>query len=107
MFFDLSMLNWLSLKAGIPAFCNNVLLKLFQLLLAKDTKKSIIQELIKTEVLKGITPKLFSIIESVTSNTGVYYIHNEEGKILYIGKMKLFRAKLQLILKKQIFPFNY
>jgi len=33
-------------------------LKLFQLLLAKDTEKSIVQELIKTEVFKGITPNL-------------------------------------------------
>lgn len=69
-------------------------LKLFQLLLAKDTEKSIVQELIKTEVLKGITPKLFSIIESVTSNTGVYYIHNEEGKILYIGKSKNIKKRI-------------
>ena len=69
-------------------------LKLFQLLLAKDTEKSIVQELIKTEVLKGITPKLYSIIESVTSNTGVYYIHNEEGRIIYIGKSKNIKKRI-------------
>ena len=69
-------------------------LKLFQLLLAKDTEKSIVQELIKTEVLKGITPKLYSIIESVTSNTGVYYIHNEECKIIYIGKSKNIKKRI-------------
>jgi len=69
-------------------------LKLFQLLLAKDTEKTIVQGLIKTEVLKGITPKLFTIIESVTSNTGVYYIHNENGKIIYIGKSKNIKKRI-------------
>ena len=69
-------------------------LKLFQLLLAKDTEKNIVKELIKTEVLKGITPKLFSIIESVTSNTGVYYIHNESGRIIYIGKSKNIKKRI-------------
>jgi DNA polymerase III subunit epsilon len=69
-------------------------LKLFQLLLAKDTEKSIVQELVKKEILKGITPKLYSIIESVTSNTGVYYIHNEEGKIIYIGKSKNIKKRI-------------
>jgi DNA polymerase-3 subunit epsilon len=69
-------------------------LKLFQLLLAKDTEKSIVQELIKTEVLKGITPKLYSILESITSKTGVYYIHNEEGRIIYIGKSNNIKKRI-------------
>ena len=69
-------------------------LKLFQLLLAKDTEKSIVKELIKKEILKGVTPKLYSIIESVTSITGVYYIHNEEGKIIYIGKSKNIKKRI-------------
>ena len=69
-------------------------LKLFQLLLAKDTEKSIVKELIKKEILKGVTPKLYSIIESVTSKTGVYYIHNEEGKIIYIGKSKNIKKRI-------------
>ena len=69
-------------------------LKLFQLLLAKDVEKTIVKDLIKTEVLKGITPKLYSIIESVTSNTGVYYIHNEEGNIIYIGKSKNIKKRI-------------
>ncbi len=69
-------------------------LKLFQLLLAKDTEKSIVKELIKKEILKGVTPKLYTIIESVTSKTGVYYIHNEKGKIIYIGKSKNIKKRI-------------
>lgn len=68
--------------------------KLFQLLLAKDSEKVIVTELIKTEIQKGITPKLYSIIENLPSKTGVYYIHNEAGKLIYIGKSKNIKNRI-------------
>ena len=68
--------------------------KLFQLLLAKDTEKIIVTELIKTEIKKGIAPKLYLIIESLPSKTGVYYIHNEAGKLIYIGKSKNIKKRI-------------
>jgi DNA polymerase-3 subunit epsilon len=68
--------------------------KLFQLLLAKDTEKIIVTELIKTEIQKGIAPKLYLIIESLPSKTGVYYIHNEAGKLIYIGKSKNIKKRI-------------
>jgi DNA polymerase-3 subunit epsilon len=68
--------------------------KLFQLLLAKDTEKVIVTELIKTEIQKGIAPKLYSIIENLPSKTGVYYIHNEAGKLIYIGKSKNIKKRI-------------
>ena len=68
--------------------------KLFQLLLAKDTEKVIVTELIKTEIQKGIAPKLYSIIEDLPSKTGVYYIHNEAGKLIYIGKSKNIKKRI-------------
>ena len=68
--------------------------KLFQLLLAKDTEKIIVTELIKTEIKKGIAPKLYLIMESLPSKTGVYYIHNEAGKLIYIGKSKNIKKRI-------------
>jgi DNA polymerase-3 subunit epsilon len=68
--------------------------KLFQLLLAKDTEKVIVTELIKTEIQKGIAPKLYSIIDNLPSKTGVYYIHNEAGKLIYIGKSKNIKKRI-------------
>lgn len=62
--------------------------KLFKLLLSKDTSKTIVKELIKTEVQKGISPKLLDIIESLPSKTGIYYIHKEDGTIIFIAKSK-------------------
>src|SRR5690606_19516566 len=38
-------------------------LKLFKLLLAKDTGKQIAQELVRTEIEKGLEPKLFQLTE--------------------------------------------
>ena len=59
--------------------------KLFKMLLDKDLEKVIVKEQIKTEIVKGIAPKLFNIIESLPNKTGVYYIHKENGTIIFIG----------------------
>ena len=69
-------------------------LKLFQLLLEKDINKEILTSLIKLEIQKGIAPKLITIIDSLPSRTGVYYIHNENGKIIYIGKSKNIKKRV-------------
>ncbi len=68
--------------------------KLFQLLLNKDLNKEIVKELIKFEVQKGITPKLMDIVESLPSKTGIYYIHREDGSLIFIGKSKNIRKRV-------------
>ena len=60
--------------------------KLFKLLLGKDSKKSIIKTLIKTEQRPKIASNLKDILEDLPSDTGVYYIHDTKGEIIYIGK---------------------
>lgn len=69
-------------------------LKLFQLLLDKDINKEILTSLIKFEIQKGIAPKLLNIIDGLPSRTGVYYIHNEQGKLIYIGKSKNIKKRV-------------
>lgn len=69
-------------------------LKLFQLLLDKDVNKEILTSLIKFEIQKGIAPKLLNIIDGLPSRTGVYYIHNEQGKLIYIGKSKNIKKRV-------------
>lgn len=68
--------------------------KLFKMLLDKDVEKEIITSLIKSEIQKGIAPKLLDIIGSLPSKTGVYYIHNEEGKIIFIGKSRNIKKRV-------------
>lgn len=63
-------------------------LKLFKMLLDKDLEKSIVRQLIQTEIVRVIAPKLLDIVEHLPSKTGIYYIHREDGKIIYIGKSR-------------------
>ena len=68
--------------------------KLFKMLLSKDLQKEIIIGLIRAEVKKGLSPKLLDIVEELPSRTGVYYIHNEKGHLLYIGKSKNIKKRV-------------
>lgn len=68
--------------------------KLFKMLLDKDLNKEIVKKLIKFEIQKGIAPKLLDIVESMPSRTGVYYIHDERGKLIYIGKSRNIKKRI-------------
>ena len=68
--------------------------KLFQLLLAKDTEKEILIGLIKAEIKSGLSPKLLDIVECLPNKTGIYYIHNEKGDLIYIGKSKNIKKRV-------------
>lgn len=69
-------------------------LKLFQLLLSKDLEKNILKEMIKSDIKIGIAPKLLDIVEQLPSSTGIYYIHNEQGNIIFIGKSTNIKKKV-------------
>ncbi|WP_062060474.1 exonuclease domain-containing protein [Aquimarina longa] len=68
--------------------------KLFKLLLSKDVEKTIITDTVRTEVKRQIDSKLLSMIESAPIATGVYYMHREDGAIIYIGKSKNIKKRL-------------
>ena len=68
--------------------------KLFKMLLEKDVKKEIIISLIRAEIKKGLAPKLLDIVESLISKTGIYYIHNEKADLIYIGKSRNIKKRI-------------
>ncbi|MFV8357585.1 exonuclease domain-containing protein [Flavobacterium sp. XS1P32] len=68
--------------------------KLFKILLEKDLEKEIVKDFIKLEIEKGITPKLLDIVASLPAKTGIYYIHNEKGKLIYIGKSRNIKKRM-------------
>lgn len=68
--------------------------KLFQLLLDKDVEKSIVQNYVRKEPKFQMEPKLLDIIASLPSITGVYYIHKSNGDIVYIGKSKNIKKRI-------------
>ncbi|MVX35031.1 exonuclease domain-containing protein [Myroides sp. LoEW2-1] len=69
-------------------------LKLFQLLLSKDHEKTILKSMIKSDIRTGINPKFLDIADSLPSTVGIYYIHNEEGQIIFIGKSQNIKKKV-------------
>ncbi len=69
-------------------------LKLFKLLLDKDSSKSIIQQSIKLNPKHQLEPRHLDILADLPSETGVYYIHNAEGNIIYIGKSKNIKKRI-------------
>lgn len=68
--------------------------KLFKMLLAKDLEKTIVSQYIKTEIKSGISPKLLDIVENLPAKTGIYYIHNDKGHLIYIGKSKNIKKRV-------------
>jgi len=68
--------------------------QLFQLLLDKDVRKTIISSAVKKETKRQLEPKLISILENLPNTTGIYYMHNAVGKIIYIGKSKNIKKRV-------------
>ncbi|MCK8481133.1 exonuclease domain-containing protein [Psychroserpens algicola] len=68
--------------------------KLFKMLLSKDLDKHIIKSHVKTEINKRLNDTHKTIIEALPAITGVYYIHDENGDIIYIGKSKNIKHRI-------------
>ena len=61
-------------------------LKLFKLLLAKDSDKSIIKSVVRKETHGELSERQLDIVQQMPSETGVYYMHNKDGEIIYLAK---------------------
>ena len=68
--------------------------KLFKMLLDKDTNKSIITQSIRLDPKHQLEPRHLDILDGLPSITGVYYIHKADGTIIYIGKSKNIKKRL-------------
>lgn len=69
--------------------------KLFELLLEKDSNKQILKSRIKALHTHQVPSKYLSIIEELPTTTGVYYLHNAVGDVLYIGKSKNIQKRVR------------
>ncbi len=69
-------------------------IELFKLLLAKDSSKEIITESIRKDPKRHLEPKLLDLIAEAPTTTGVYYMHREDGTIIYIGKSRNIKKRL-------------
>ncbi|GAL68679.1 DNA polymerase III epsilon subunit [Jejuia pallidilutea] len=68
--------------------------KLFKMLLDKDTEKNIIKDVVRLNPKRQLEPKHLEIIAELPTITGVYYIHNADGEIIYIGKSNNIKKRI-------------
>lgn len=68
--------------------------KLFKMLLDKDTEKNIIKDAVRLNPKRQLEPKHLEIISELPTITGVYYIHNVDGEIIYIGKSNNIKKRI-------------
>ncbi|NQZ44559.1 MAG: GIY-YIG nuclease family protein [Flavobacteriaceae bacterium] len=69
-------------------------LELFRLLLAKDTDKAIIATVVRDETLGELSQRQLDIVSSLPTETGVYYMHNKDGEVIFIGKTKNIKKRV-------------
>ena len=68
--------------------------KLFKMLLDKDSTKNIVQKSIRLNPKKQLEPRHLDILDDLPSITGVYYIHRADGEIIYIGKSNNIKKRI-------------
>ncbi len=68
--------------------------KLFKMILSKDLDKHIIKDNVKIDIPNRLNDTHRTIIDALPSVTGVYYIHDENGEIIYIGKSKNIKHRI-------------
>jgi DNA polymerase-3 subunit epsilon len=75
-------------------------LHLFKILLEKDVQKSIINKAIKYFDKKYEKEKLKRFIEEIPESLGVFYIHDSNGTVIFIGKHKNMKSEMNRVLIK-------
>lgn len=74
---------------------------LLELLLQKDNAKDIISNSLKESSDVILNDKINKAISDTPIKTGVFYLHQKNGRIMYIGKGKNMRSKLSQLLAKK------
>jgi DNA polymerase-3 subunit epsilon len=74
--------------------------QLFKLLLEKDLNKTIIQSSIKYFDRRVQKEKLKNLIDETPAIQGVFYIHNINGKVIYLGKGKNIKREVNKLFLK-------
>lgn len=69
-------------------------LELFKVLLQKDTQKNILKEQIREESTGELSQRQIALIAEIPEETGVYYLHNKDSEIIYIGYAKQLKKKV-------------
>ena len=75
-------------------------IQLFKLLLEKDVDKTIIQQSIKYIDHRNEKQRFIKILDKLPEKQGVFYVHSEQGNIIYIGRGKNIKQEVNKLLLK-------
>ncbi|WP_224490331.1 exonuclease domain-containing protein [Robertkochia flava] len=69
-------------------------LKLFRILLNKDHNKEILKNTVRSASTGILSQRLLDIVEDMPSSTGLYYMHDDKGEVIYIEESKNLKASI-------------
>ena len=75
--------------------------QLFKLLLEKDSTKTIIKEYVKYYDQRIEKDRLQKLIAAVPTDTGLFYVHDKNGKILFLGRGKNVKSEVNKLFLKE------
>ena len=75
--------------------------QLFKLLLNKDVNKDITQNSIKYFDNRNVKNKINVILDSAPIKMGLYYIHNKEGRVIFVGRGNNLKSEITKLFLKQ------
>jgi DNA polymerase-3 subunit epsilon len=75
--------------------------QLFKLLLEKDVGKTIIQNSVKYHDKRTEKQRLQKLLEAVPKELGLFYIHDAERKVIYLGRGKNVKSEVNKLFLKQ------
>ncbi len=76
-------------------------IQLFKLLLKKDTEKTIIKQSINYFDNREIKDKLNKLIDKAPESEGLFYIHNPEGNVIFLGRGRNMKSELSKLFVKE------
>ncbi|TXD48331.1 exonuclease domain-containing protein [Polaribacter sp. IC073] len=75
--------------------------QLFKLLLEKDINKTIIQGSVKYHDRRIEKEKLQKLLDTVPKELGLFYVHDSDGKVIYLGRGKNLKFEVNKLFLKQ------
>ncbi len=67
---------------------------LFKQLLLKDLDKTVVTASLKQSLNEKTPAKFLNLVADLPNNTGVYFLHKSDGKIIYIGKSNNIKSRV-------------
>ncbi len=68
--------------------------KLFRLLLSKDTEKKIIRTALRPNLQQNNKHRHLKLVENLPTETGICYFHNRKGKVIFLSKSSNIKRKV-------------